>query len=217
MTFDNEVEKTEVLKTLPRMIGSGGRNDYFVIHTDDKLKVGIKLEIGSGSKVFVRTRIMKADTVDIYNIREHMKLIVGKEKIKVGLSKKAVNAGMWISDATRASWIIRSSRSIDEYGQIDTCDAYEETMLNFLSDLAAIGFRVYGALAPFIKRSPTLRKEIVAAISDFSKIYHPPEPKGYAKFKKGAVPGKAKAKAEVIDIIKGKGKAAKKKDKPTKK
>ncbi len=208
MIHEKLVKKTTILKTLDRIKGSEGHEDYFVIH-EDRVRYCMKLDFatnfaGQPTGFFVRIRIIPDAKIDLYNMKNWFKSNFNTDAVIKKLSTKFIKGGHLTLGDERVSFVLVSEIPLSDYGDPSTKAGYDKLMESLTKDFDNLGNRILRSLGIFCKTNDKLKALIVESMKDFMTMYAPANPDDAKK-------PKAK-KASVTAITK---KAAKKKGKET--
>ena len=98
-------EKSEFLSDLPMFIGSGGGMDYYQVHANKDIRVGVKVDMEpclTGTRGIVRVRVIKAEGKDILNVSKFFNDNLQEKLNKLkGIKGKVTQR----QHSTRVSWI----------------------------------------------------------------------------------------------------------------
>jgi len=204
MIHEKLVKKTTILKTLDRIKGSEGHEDYFVIH-EDRVRYCLKLDfatnyMGQPTGFFVRIRIIPDAKIDLYNMKNWFKSNFNTDAVIKKLSTKFIKGGHLTLGDERVSFVLVSEIPLSDYGDPSTKAGYDKLMESLTKDFDNLGNRILRSLGIFCKTNDKLKALIVESMKDFMTMYAPVNPDDKKK---------SKAKKASVTPIKKKGKKGK--------
>jgi len=198
MIHEELVEKTTTLKTLDRIQGTEGHEDYFVIH-EDRVRYCMKLDFatnftGQPTGFFVRIRIIPAAKVDLYNMDNWFKSNLTTADVTKKLGTKFIKGQNLSVGDERVSFVLVSEKGLSEYGDPTTKAGYDALFKSLTEDFDSLGKRILRGLSIFCKPNDKVKTLIGEIMKDYMTMYAPAQPKAKAK----------KASVTVINAASGK-------------
>lgn len=209
MIHENLVKKTTTLKTLDRIKGSEGHEDYFVLH-EDRVRYCIKLDfatnyMGQPTGFFVRIRIVPSAKIDLYNMRNWFKTNFTVGELEKKLSTKFIKGQSLTLGEERISFVLISEKALSDYGDPTTQEGYDTLMGILTKDFDRLGDRILRSIGMFCKTNDKVKSLIGEVMKDYMTMYAPESPtKGKAKKKKAtvtAIGAKTGGKEKIIEDI----------------
>ena len=184
MTFDDAIAKSKTLSQLDRVTGSEGHKDYFCVLETGTARFCMKVDflrnmVGQPVAFFSRVRIIKGKKVDISNMETALNsgTFGDRKTLEKALSKKPIKAKALKAATERLSFILASSQTLNDYGNIN--EDYDGVCEALRSDLGAIGNRVFEAIRMFEPdANEDVRMVIQGCMRDFATMFKPEKPKG---------------------------------------
>jgi hypothetical protein len=183
MFTESALKKTANLSKMERVMGTGGLNDYFVIHAG-KVNYCLKVDFetnyaGSPLAIFARIRMVKADGVDIFSVADFIYDNFNHQTLRKDLGVEGIEATNFKVDTKRASFVIVSKAKLGDYGDPET--EYDALMVALRKDMKELGTRIYKAMRVLKEVPASAQKVIHYAMMDFVELYKPMTPKGKKK------------------------------------
>lgn len=202
MIHEKLVKKTTTLKTLDRIKGSEGYEDYFVIH-EDRVRYCMKLDFatnfaGQPTGFFVRIRIIPDAKIDLYNMKNWFQSNYKIDAVVKKLKTKFIKGGHLTLGDERVSYVLVSESALSDYGDPSTKAGYEKLMEALTKDFDNLGNRILRSMGIFCKTNDKVKALIGESMKDFMTMYAPANPDDAKK------PKAKKASVTVISAKNGK-------------
>lgn len=196
MIHEKLVKKTTTLKTLERIKGSEGHEDYFVIH-EDRVRYCMKLDFatnytGQPTGFFVRIRIIPSAKIDLYNMENWFKSNYKAHEVEKKLGTKFIKGSHLTLGNERISFVLVSDTSLNDYGDPSTAKGYAALMESLTKDFDNLGNRILRSIGIFCKTNDKVKALIAESMKDFILMYAPANPDD---------PKKPKAKKASVTVI----------------
>ncbi len=202
MIHEALVKKTTTLKTLDRITGSEGHDDYFVIH-EDRVRYCMKLDFatnfaGQPTGFFVRIRIVPSAKIDLYNMINWLKSNYKVNDVVKKLATKFIKGQNFSQSDERVSYVLVSEVGLHDYGDPSNLEGYDKLMKSLTKDFDKLSDRIIRSLSIFCKVNDKMKTLVGEAMKDYITMYAPKAPKT-TKPKTGK-----KASVTVINAVTGK-------------
>lgn len=190
MIHEELVKKTTTLKTLDRIKGSEGHEDYFVIH-EDRVRYCMKLDFatnftGQPTGFFVRIRIIPSAKIDLYNMKNWFNSNYQADDVTTKLGTKGIKGQNLSLGDERVSFVLVSEKGLGDYGDPTSIKGYDALHKSLTKDFDNLGSRILLGLGIFCKTNDKIKNLIGELMKDYMTMYAPAKPKA-KKSKKASV------------------------------